>query len=322
MDPSADTATDVPTTDQTPTTGPTAGTAITGDTGYGQVFDCQTVPPVTASEVLLAGPRGYNDILFLDDGTMVTSHREDLYKTTDPATTSLWVPSAGRLTKLGQLAGGNVVAVQESDPPSVRRIAPNGAVTPEVSGLFYGLEVMANDLVLLGTDPIGEGAGIYLLDPAVGSLDLTVSTDIAHRPRDIVLHPDGTRLYWGNLNLGDIYAIDLDPATGQPLGRPIVVVSTPHAWMDAIDIDACGNLYYTTPDAYQLVRVRTDGTTESLLSWSMEDFGHGLAWGDATGGWDDASLYIAHPYTSRVTEFHIGVPGTRWPGTVVNAGRL
>ena len=67
----------------------------------------------------------------------------------------------------------------------------------------------------------------------------------------------------------------------------------------------------------------TDGNAEILIDWSFNDYGHGLEWGDPAGGWDEQAIYITHPYVgSIVTELHIGVPGPKWHGEVLNAGKL
>ena len=198
-----------------------------------------------------------------------------------------------------------------------------GGQTLLASGLLtHGMAVGPNGYVWVATNYTAGATALFRIDPDTDDTELMIDLSFAP-PRDIAFHPDGDRLYFGTLNGGTVWAVDVDPATSLLAGDPEQVARVPQGWHDTVEVDACGNLYIGSVFESGIYRVFTDGTVELLIDWNFTNYGHGLEWGNADGGWDDHAIYITHPYVgSRVTELHIGVPGPDWPGEVFSAGKL
>jgi hypothetical protein len=310
---------------RTSQTGHTGATANTGDTGAPlATYDCSAIPPLTSTEVLLDAPRGYNDVVFDVDGAMIGSNESSLIRATDAKTAAVWLPGIGQAYKFDRLPGGDIVLSRSAgEGGGVLRLTSSGGRTLLASGLLtHGLAVGPDGFLWVATNYTAGAEGLFRIDPDTGEAELVVDASMAP-PRDIAFHPDGDRLYWGTLSGGEIWAIDVDLTTGLPSGIPEQVARVPEAWHDTVEVDACGNLYVGSVFESAIYRVFTDGTVELLIDWDFNSYGHGLSWGDPAGGWDEQAIYITHPYVgSRVTELHLGVPGAKWEGEALNAGRL
>ena len=322
----ADTATDPPTGGTAPTGRPTqlsGATAVTADTAPPRpTFDCRQVPEQPGVEVMLDGPRGYNDVVFLDDGDLVGSDESALLRSATAADREVFVPGVGQIYKLDCLPDGDLVMSRsESAGGGVLRVTPDGGQTVLAAGLLgHGMAVGPHGAIWLATNYTAGAEAIFRIDPATGDAELMVDATFAP-PRDIAFHPDGTRLYWGTLNGGEIWGVTLD-ASGAPLPDAQLVATVPEGWHDTVEVDACGNLYVGSVFESAIYRVFTDGRLQLLADWSFDDYGHGLAWGEG-GAWDEQTIYVAHPYVgSRVSELFLGVPGPRWDGEVTHSGRL
>lgn len=322
----ADTAATTPTGHTgSPTGTPTGTTGATGHTGTVQLtYDCSNIPPVTSAEVLLDAPRGYNDVVFDLDGAMNGSNESSLIRATDGTTAAVWLPGIGQIYELDRLPGGDIVMARAAGTGGgVLRVTAKGGQTLLASGLLtHGLAVAPDGFIWVATNYTAGVEGLFRIDPDTVETELVLDASMAP-PRDIAFHPDGDRLYWGTLDGGEIWAVDVDLTTGLPTGTPEQVARVPEGWHDTIEVDACGNLYVGSVFESAIYRVFTDGAVELLIDWDFNSYGHGLSWGDAAGGWDEQAIYIAHSYVgSRVTELHLGVPGAKWEGEALNAGRL
>jgi len=320
--PTADTSSTA-TTGTTGFTAETGGTATTGSTGATAdtappPFDCATVPEYAGPEVMLTAPRGYNDVVFDLDGAMIGSNETALIRATDEVTASVWVPGIGRGYKMGLLPDGDVVfALSASEGGGVLRINAQGGQTLLGSGLLtHGMEVGPDGEVYAATNYTAGAAAIFKV-PVDGSTPVLLVDASFAEPRDIAFSRDYSRLYWGTLNGGTIWAVSLDKNMNV-VGYPEQVAQVPEGWHDTLEVNACGNLYVGSVFQSGIYRVKTDGTVQLYLDWSFNDYGHGLRWGVARGGWDEQSIYITHPYVgSLVSKVYVGVPGAHWPGEVI-----
>lgn len=309
-------------TASTGTTGPTGATGPTADTAL-PPFDCSTVPDLPGPEVMLTAPRGYNDVVFDLDGLMVGSNETALIEASDATTSTVRVPGIGRGYKLDLLPDGDIVfALSASEGGGILRVDDQGGQTLLGSGLLtHGIAVGPDGQVYAATNYTAGAASIFRVPVDGSTPELLVDASMAE-PRDIAFARDFSRLYWGTLNGGGIWAVDVDAAMNV-VGVPQQVAQVPQGWHDTVEVDACGNLYVGSVFQSGIFRVKTDGTVQLLLDWSFNDYGHGLEWGAGRGGWDPFSLYISHPYVgSKVSEVPVGVPGARWPGEVIGGAVL
>lgn len=324
--PTPDPSIPVPTVDTAPEPVPTGSTGTTGDTATAppSAFDCASIPAVPSSVTALDAPRGYNDLVFDLDGAMIGSDQSSLVRATGATEAAVYAPTVGMVYKMGRLPGGDVVAARSAGAGGgIARVTPKGGVTLLGTGILgYGLAVGSDGQIYTATNYTASGDAIVRVDPDSGAWEIVVEA-AAFPPRAIAFSRDFSRLYWGTLNGGGVYAIDLD-AYLDPVGPAELVATLPEDWHDTLEVDACGNLYVGSVFGTQIFRVRTDGTIEVFIDWaSFDDYGHGFEWGDAAGGWNEQAIYVTHPYVgSRVSEFVIGVPGAQWTGDVIGGATL
>ncbi len=298
----------------------------TMDTGStpGPQFDCSTVPTVAPQAVMLDAPRGYNDLVFDPvDGSMVGSDDSNLIRATSATDSDVFVPGTDRVYKMGVLPGGDIVAARSAGTGGgIVRVAPDGGSTVIATALLiYGLAVGNDGQVYAATNYTSGSEGVLRVDPDTGDWEQIVDASL-FPPRALGFNRDFDRLYIGTQNGGDVWAVDLD-ANLDPISDPERVATVPQGWHDTIEVDACGNVYVGSVFESAIYRVWTDGSFQILLDWDFNNYGHGLEWGDAAGGWNEQAAYVTHPYIgSRVSEVDLGVPGANWVGTVLNAGRL
>lgn len=296
----------------------TEPTASTGTTGTEELatFDCSTVPDQPGASVPLDAPRAYNDVVFDVDGGMVGWDGQVLLKATDPDTFAVHAPGIDMVYKLGQLPGGDLVAASQLD--EVLRIEPNGNSYPIAVGVNgYGLAVGSDGMVYVGTNNSGSSpAGIVRIDPDTQDR-VTIAELDATPPRDFAFSRDYSALYFGTRDGGDVFKLPLD-ANLDPSGPPELLVTVPATWHDTVEVDACGNIYVGGLFGEQYYRINPDLSVDVMINFTFENWAHGFDWGDPTGGWDELSIYMAHPdIGNRVDEVYLGVPGAHWEGVVI-----
>ena len=284
-------------------------------------FDCSAIPDIPGSPIPLAAPRGHNDVVFNADGALVGWDGFNLLKATDADTVEVYAPNAETTFKLDMLPGGDLVATLGRG--EVARIEPNGAIYPIATGIFpYGLAVGSDGLVYASSTNFAAAPAIWRIDPDTQALDLLLDWDIADWPRDIAFSADFSVLYVGTQTSGEIYKVPLD-GNLNPTGDPQLLVTLPTFWHDSVEVDACGNVYVAGLFPPQLYRINADLSTTLLIEWTMDEYAHGFDWGDAAGGWNPESIYMALPdQGNTVEEVDLGIPGRQWDGAVIGGVTL
>lgn len=298
----------------TPTGTPGGTTEPDGD------FDCATIPILPTSVTVLDGPRGYHDVAFTDDGYLLGSDGTNLIGVTyDGSDTRVLVPNLGMIQGMEWLPDGDL-AVASAANAAILRVAPNGSTSAIASDIdAYGL--------ILGPDQnlyAANDRDIWRIDPNTGA-----KTKILDRgffgwgARTIQFNRDATRLYIGTSTGfgGHLYYLELD-ANLDPISEPIELASGVGVGMyhDGLGVDICGYLYVPDYDRSALYRVSPDGLiVQELLNTGIDQYGHGLEWGNGVGGFRTDALYQPLPYGGNgVLEVVIGVPRV-WNGNVLNA---
>lgn len=199
---------------------------------------------------------------------------------------------------------------------------PDGGQTVLVGDFDgYGLAVGSDGMVYAGTNYTNNRPQIIRIDPSTGEMSQFLdATGIA--PRALDFSTDYSALYFGTTNHGAVLRIALDEDLN-PTSEPEEVVMMPVSWHDTLEVDACGNLYVGSFYGHQIMRVNGDLSVTQLMSWNFDNYGHGFEWGSDTGGWEQRSIYVTHPYYGDwVDEVPIGVPGRRWTGEVLGGVTL
>jgi hypothetical protein len=109
---------------------------------------------------------------------------------------------------------------------------------------------------------------------------------------------------------GNIFVADLDDDLNL-VAAPTIFANIPGGgpWLDAIRVDACGNVYVPSYSMSNLSRITPEGVVSVYYQWSFNQYGHGIKWGSGIGGWDDMSIYFAQPYDGNTVErMDVGVP--------------
>ena len=196
---------------------------------------------------------------------------------------------------------------------SVIRVSPEGSQTILADGLeyVYGL-VWGPDGKLWVAD-----GNILRIDPNTGAIEslLRYPSDESWYSHSLGFNLDCTQLYFGTIGYGDVWVVDLDPSLNVA-GSPRIFANTRGGWHDAMEMDACGNLY--VPDYYTsaLVRITPEGDVSEIVRRSETNYGHGVTWGNGIGGWRQDAIYQPLPYNRyRVRELVIGVLDGRFVRT-------
>lgn len=284
------------------------------------VFDCATTLDSPGSPTRLDAPRGYNDVVFTDDGSMVGWDGFVLRRASDTETFDVYAPGVDMVYKLGRLPDGDLVATLADD--QVIRVEPDGNRYPiawDVNG--YGLAVGSDGNVYVGTNGGAGAPGIVRIDPDTQETEVLLEL-AATPPRDIDFSRDFSVLYFGTVDNGHVFKVPLD-ANLDPTGDPELIATVPASWHDTLEVDACGNIYVGGLFGQEYYRLRTDGTMELFMEFTFDTWAHGFQWGDPKGGWDPLSIYMAHPDVGKqVNEVFIGVPGRLWEGEVIGGATL
>ena len=244
-----------------------------------------------------------------------------LRKATDPDTFEVYAPGIDMVYKLGVLPGGDIVATTADN--MVLRVQPDGVSYPiawDIDG--YGLAIGSDGMVYVGTNFVsGAGAGVVRIDPDAQTQEVIIELAAAP-PRDIDFARDFSALYIGTQDDGHVMKLPLD-ANLDPTGPVELVATVDSTWHDTVEVDACGNVYVGGLFGTTYYRIAPDRTVTPYMTFVFDEWAHGFQWGDPNGGWDELSIYMAHPdIGDRVDEVTIGVPGRQWVGEVLGGGVL
>jgi len=266
--------------------------------------DCADLPapPLTPQE--LDGPMGYHDVAFDGAGNIVGAGpmAESLFSVDSGGDSTIFVSGISGIEGLDYLPGGDLVAATSSN--GIIRISPDGSFAAIAGSIYaYGVTVGPDGMLYAA-----DNYTLYRIDPDTGETE-TLDSSIA--ARDVEFSPDGSRMYIGGFQTGEIHSVELDD-NYDFAGPPTLFASISGCnWMDGLGVDICGNLYAPCWDLSSLFRISPAGDVETLVDWSDNSslYGHNLEWGSGVSGWDSRSLYMPQPYDDgTVVRVEIGVP--------------
>lgn len=170
-----------------------------------------------------------------------------------------------------------------------------------------------------GVEVTRDGRYVFVTENALGTL---VQVELANPTRNVVatgitgansiiLSPDEQTAFVGTCAGTGVVAMQRlgDAAWGVPQ----VVVDRPATCIDALNVDACGNIYWANSLNGKITRVLADGsqseevlTIPGLFVWLPN-----MRWGHGIGGWETDVLYVADLLDGAVHAVEIGVEGKR-----------
>ncbi|HEX9620383.1 MAG TPA: SMP-30/gluconolactonase/LRE family protein, partial [Polyangiaceae bacterium] len=258
-------------------------------------------PPTSGSVTYFAfieGPVWIAELgtLFFSDNA--ASPEERIWKLVPPSTT----PEV-----FMEMSGSNGLAIDANDQliladqrrHSIVRVDP---ATATVTGtLLPAGDYTPNDLVVRSdgnvyfTDPNSAGRGFYRVSPAGG---VTGPMDDVNAPNGIVLSPDETTLYVGDVGNREIHRFGVDAEGNIVATQPTLFVTATSDTVDGMAVDCAGNLYA--------------GTREGVEVYSPEGAPIGtIETGESSnatfGGTDRRTLYVTS--RAQLKAVTLGVPG-------------
>lgn len=293
----------------------TASTGVTGDTGPTTVeIDCATdVPAAPLSTQPIIGGRAYHDVIFDTTGLVLGSNGNGITWADYYGNSGLLVPGTGLVQGLGRLLDGDFVAASDSTDSLFRFTAAGGVANIIGNSGAYS--------VLVGHDGMIYTANydaVERIDPVTG-----VRTELLapnnFQPKSINWNRDYTKLFmatgFGN---GNVYAIDIDPVTLDPVGQGYVFATNVGAgtYHDCLTVDYCDNVYVCDFSSQKMYRITPAGVVSTYIDFPNGMYAHGVEWGSGVGGFRVDAMYISQPYNGNaIAEVVVGIPGRDWDGT-------
>lgn len=308
-----DPSTPIPTIVPTDTDGDTDPLVPTADTGPDlPVFDCAALlgPPFVTENVPAA--RGRHGLAFDTLGNLVGENGTSLILASDPNTAGVLTPNLGQLEQMDYLPSGELVIARLNNG-SITGVMPDGQTRIIAQNVnAYG--------VIVGPDGFIYTANqdrVHRIDPTDGTRTVFVDLPNGASPKVVNFSPAHDRFYIGtNYGNGQVFQVALD-ANLEPTG-PVTVLapSVGDSWHDGLGVDVCGNLYVNEFWSRGLYRVNpATGAVTTLVTFSNDQYGHGMRWGSGVGSWPADSVFIPQPYNGNtVRRADIGIPERTFNG--------
>lgn len=288
-----------------------SGTAP-GSTTTEPPLDCTVLPPMPlANFTTLSGFSTAEDFDFDPDGYAVSEYQtnvagKDLAGNVKVITADIGSWTAGTRT----LRTGDIVIAVPAEG-NIKLVDPlTGAKSVILGGMAYpnGVDVDLQDNVYVADQTNSRVIRVNAYNPDDSEL---IATGL-NNPNGVILSPDDMILYVGSFGGGVIYAIDKDPVT-LTWGAPRILVQSPTFDMgyDGINVDRCGNVYWTEYIVGKVRRVTPDGATVSLVADLPSSWIPNLRWGHDIGGWRNDVLYVSDRDQGRIFGLEVGIPGKK-----------
>ena len=200
------------------------------------------------------------------------------------------------------LPNGNFVYA-DRDTGSLRQVTPQGEITVLMSNLNYpnGVEVSADGQFAFVTENANPGE-LYQIN--LDTLDTTRLFRGIRGANGIAISADEQKMYVGTC-IGTGIVV-LDRISDDEWSEPRVVHDDPNGCYDAINIDACGNVYFYGFGG--LIRMSADETTFEKVA-NMNGWIPNARWGSGVGGWDANTMYLNNRIDQSIYVVDLGVPG-------------
>ncbi len=218
--------------------------------------------------------------------------------------TTLLVPGLGNsINGMRALPNGDFV-IADRGSSSLRRVTLGGAIEVLMANINYpnGVEVTQDGKYAFVTENANPGE-LYQVD--LDTLEQYQLFSGYAGANGIAISDDEQKIFVGTCAGTGIIA--LDRISDTEWSEPRVIVDHPGGCYDAINVDACGNLYYY---GSSLMRMLPDEKTVE----EVVDLGGWIPnarWGSDRGGWDPDTLYLNNRISGDITAVEVGVRGKR-----------
>lgn len=291
----------------------------TGETG-GVGYDCDDPWDFSESFDVLSHARGWHGLAMEGDKLLGWDQSAGaLVKADYEGERDTFVPGIGSAEQMVLRDNGDLFFV-DSAGGAVIRVTPEGGQERLTGGLYAGYGIV------WGPDGklwVSDG-NVLKVDPDSGEMEtvLEMPADETWMAHAVDFSLDSTMLYVGTVPYGDLLQVELD-AELNPVGEPERLAKMPGHWIDAVSVDACGDIWIAEFGQLSLYRVSPRGDRDEMVEGGRSRYyGHGITWGNGVDGWRSDAIYQPLPYNgSKVLEVVIGVgdgaPLRTWNGSPV-----
>ena len=280
----------------------------TTDTDTTPPYDCTLLPSLPASYDTLQGYSDAEDFDFDDAGYTVAMYDQNLFAKNQQGDTEMRSATISRETAGTRILRTGDVVVADVWNGSLKIVDSNTqGVSVLLGGLSYpnGVEVDDEDYVYVAEQNTGRIQRINAYNP---DDRITIATGLDN-PNGVILTEDEQILYVGSFGGGMIYAIDrLGPDTWD---TPRKLMQNPgFDWgFDGINVDICGNVYFTEYVVGIVRRITPDGQSIEEVANLPSGWIPNLRWGAGYGGFEKDKMYVSDRDQGRLFELDMGIPG-------------
>ena len=276
-------------------------------------FDCTALSDGPFQLVKLNGPIASEDLAFDDEGNLVGSNDNAIFKSPYQGSPQVWVPNIEFRAGLRFLPTGDLV-VNNDNTGQFLRVEPDGTIHVVLNNLAYpnGLAVHLDGWVVVTEH---DAKRVLKVDPYAGTSTI-ISQGTIKNPNGAAFSPDYSRLYIAGFSgVGTIYAF---PVSEQGEVGEMFTWKTDvgTGWLDGIGIDLCSNLYIADYYATKVFRFDKDGNNQTTVLQGQQGsntYLPNMQWGSGLGGWDSKKIYLPDGWNKDVFEVDMGVPGIPKP---------
>jgi len=278
------------------------------DTYVTPPYDCTILPPVPANFTTLTGYSDAEDFDFDGLGFAVALYDQNLFAKNRAGDTEMRSASISRETAGTRILGTGDFVVADVRNGSLKLVDSNTqGVSTILAGLAYpnGVEVDAEDYVYVAEQNAGRLQRVNAYDPTDR---LTIANGMSN-PNGVIISEDGQTIYVGSFGGGMIYAIDrLGPDSWAE--KRILMQNPGWDWgFDGINVDICGNVYFTEYVVGKVRRITPDGQQIDEVANLPSGWIPNLRWGAGYGGYETDKMYVSDRDQGRIFELDMGIPG-------------
>ena len=271
-------------------------------------YDCSVLPSVPVNFTTLTGYSDAEDFDFDDSGFAVALYDSNLFAKNRVGDVEMRSASISNETAGTRILATGDFVVADVRNGSLKLVDSNTqGVSTLMSGLSYpnGVEVDADNYVYVAEQNTGRIQRINAYDPA----DRAVIATGLQNPNGVIMSEDGQTIYVGSFGGGKIYAIDrLGP--DEWAEKRILMQNPGWDWgFDGINVDICGNVYFTEYIAGVVRRITPDGSQLDEVVNLPSGWIPNLRWGAGYGGFEKDKMYVSDRDQGRIFELDMGIPG-------------